>query len=186
MDWSAIYQTALPYDQFLQQHGSETDRKKWQNSLAAAELTETQKSLLTSFQRKIHLLCLSGAWCGDCVESCPIFRQFELASPNVELRFIDRDANAELKAALTIVGAARVPQTVVLSEDFQVVDRLGDRTLSKYRDLNAKITGASCSTGLIIPGDPLRLAVIQDWLDELERCHLVLRTSPSLRERHGD
>ena len=186
VDWQSVYQQAQPYDAFLEAYASEKDASRWAASLAAAELSETQKELLAGFPRRMHLLCLTGTWCGDCVESCPIFRQFELACPNIELRFIDRDASEQVKAALTIVGASRVPQTVVLSEDFLIVDRLGDRTLSKYRDMAARISGAACSTGLIIPGDPLRLSVIQDWLDELERCQLVLRTSPTLRDRHGD
>lgn len=186
MDWKSVYESALPYEAYLQEHGTEKDQQRWAASLAAAELDNDQKTLLGSFTRKMYLLGMSGAWCGDCVESCPVFRQFELACPNIEMRFIDRDKDPAVKAALTIVGASRVPQTLVLSEDFLVVDRLGDRPLSKYRDLAARVSGAACSTGLIIPGDPLRLAVIQDWLDEVERCQWILRTSPSLRERHGD
>jgi hypothetical protein len=28
--------------------------------------------------------------------------------------------------------------------------------------------------------------VVQDWLDEIERSQLILRTSPGLRSRYGD
>lgn len=186
LDWKSVYESALGYDDYLQNHGTERDRSRWAASSEAAELEASQKTLLEGFSRRMYLLCLSGAWCGDCVESCPIFHQFALACPQLELRFLDRDTDPAVKSALTIVGATRVPQTVVLSEDFSLVDRLGDRTLSKYRDLAAKITGAACSSGLIIPGDPLRRTIIQEWLDQLERCQLILRTSPSLRERHND
>lgn len=186
MDWSSLYQQGLDYNSYLLQHGSPTDQGKWQASFEAAALRPEQLDVLQSFKRKMYLLCMSGAWCGDCVEHCPIFHRFESECPHIELRFIDRDANAELKAALTICGSARVPQTVILSEDFLYVSRLGDRPLSKYRDMAARIQGAACSTGFVVAETPLRLAVIQDWLNEVERSQLVLQTSPGLRQRHND
>jgi hypothetical protein len=35
------------------------------------------------------------------------------------------------------------------------------------------------------PADPVR-EVLREVLDEFERVHLVLRTSPRLRQQHGD
>lgn len=186
VDWSSCFQQGLDYKTYLQQHGSLIDQGKWQASFEATLLASEQLDLLKSFKRKMYLLCMSGAWCGDCVEHCPIFHRFESECSNLELRFIDRDANDELKSALTICGSSRVPQTVILSEDFLYVTRLGDRPLAKYRDIAARIQGAACSTGFVVADDPLRLAVIQNWLDEIERAQLVLRTSPSLRQRHND
>ncbi len=51
------------------------------------------------------------------------------------------------------------------------------------KKIKAIITG---STGMVGDDDPQFAAVIADWLNELERIHLILRTSPKLRERHGD
>lgn len=186
VNWSAYFQSALTYDQFLAAHGTEIDRHKWANVLQGTVLTESQIATLGSFVRQMKVLCFSGAWCGDCVEHCPIFQTFAQHCPQIELRFIDRDTDAQLKSELTICGAARVPQTILLSEDMEFVARLGDRPLSKYRELAAKISGAACSTGMILAGDPLRAEIIQDWLNDFERAQLTLRTSPKLRQRHGD
>jgi hypothetical protein len=186
MNWSEVLAVSLSYDDYLQQYGSEIDRDKWQRSLDATPLADDQIALLGSFRRRMTLLCMAGAWCGDCVEHVPILQRFTNHCPLITLRLIDRDAHEALKSALTICGSARVPQTVVLSEDDLWVDRWGDRPLSKYRDLAARLEGAACSSGLILPGDPLRVAIIQDWLDELHRCQLILRTSPSLRKRYND
>jgi hypothetical protein len=186
MNWSAVLAASLSYEDYLQQHGSEIDRDKWQRSLAATPLSDDQLGVLHGFTRRTTLLCMAGAWCGDCVEHVPIFKRFADQCSLIQLRLIDRDAHEDLKSALTICGSPRVPQTVVLSEDDLWVDRWGDRPLSKYRDLAARLAGAACSSGLILPDDPLRLAVIQDWLDELQRAQLILRTSPSLRKRYND
>jgi hypothetical protein len=186
MDWNALRVKGLAYDDYLDRYGSPTEREKWERSLAATVLSDSQVALLTGFRRRMTLLCMSGTWCGDCVEHVPILRRFELTSSVLELRLIDREAEPGLKDYLTICGSPRVPQTVVLSEDHWFVDRWGDRPLAKYRDLAARLTGAACSSGLILPQDPLRQEVVQDWLDEIERSQLILRTSPGLRSRYGD
>jgi len=132
------------------------------------------------------VLCLAGAWCGDCVNQCPIFDRFAAVSPRIELRFFDRDAHPELAAELRICGGARVPVLVFLSEDGQEVARYGDRTLSKYRQLVGQLAGASCPTGLVLPEQDLLDAVTGDWLNEFERAQWILRTSARLRQLHGD
>lgn len=186
MNWNELLAQSLTYDAFLEKHGTSNDCDKWQYSLEAVQLTPTQLETLGTFRRRMTLLCMAGAWCGDCVEHVPILRRFELHSSLVQLRLIDRDVNHDLKQYLTICGAPRVPQTVVLSEDGLFVDRWGDRPLAKYRDLAARLNGAACSSGLVFPGDTLRTRIIENWFEELERCQHILRTSPSLRKRYND
>jgi hypothetical protein len=186
MNWNEVLSQTLGYDEYLSAHGSPVDRDKWQWSLSAAQLTAQQRQVLGTFRRRMTLLCMAGAWCGDCVEHVPILRSFEQNCSLIQLRLIDRDVHAALKNYLTICGAPRVPQTVVLSEDGLFVDRWGDRPLAKYRDMAASLDGAACSSGVLLPGDSLRSAIIQDWFEQLERCQHVLRTSPSLRKRHND
>ncbi len=149
-------------------------------------LSDPQKALLAGFVRRTHVLCLSGAWCGDCVNQCPIFDRFAIESKVLDLRFVDRDANADLRDVLAINGGKRVPVVVFLSEDFDEVARYGDRTLSTYRRLASELLGAACPTGLAVPNQSALDSATADWLDEFERVELLLRLSPKLRERHGD
>lgn len=186
MNWTELLAQSLGYDEYLHAHGTPIDREKWQRSLEATELTAAQLEVVGTFRRRMTLLCMAGAWCGDCVEHVPILRSFEQHCSLIQLRLIDRDSHAALKEYLTICGSPRVPQTVVLSEDGLFVDRWGDRPLAKYRDLAARLAGEACSSGLIIPGDSLRTTIIENWFEELERCQHILRTSPSLRKRHQD
>jgi hypothetical protein len=134
----------------------------------------------------MKVACLTGAWCGDCVNQCPIFDHFARVNPLVMMRYFDRDTHADLSAELKICGGARVPVVVFLSEDGFEVSRYGDRTLSKYRKLAADQFGASCSTGVVPPEAQLLDSVTQDWLDVFERAQLILRTSARLRQKHGD
>ena len=129
---------------------------------------------------------LSGAWCGDCVRQGPIFRRIAEAAPTIDLRFVDRDQQPELADLLRINGALKVPVAVWLSEDFYEVQRFGDRTLSVYRAKAGREMGAACATGLVPPAADALAVEIAEWVDMVERVHLILRTAPMLRTRHGD
>jgi hypothetical protein len=186
IDYQQKYTQGLTYDAFLAQHGTDEHRRRWAAAREEIRLSPAQRELLASFKREMKLVCLAGAWCGDCVYQCPIFDHIERASPVVEVRYFDRDAHADLADALSICGGKRVPVLVMLNEDFQEVDRYGDRTLARYRKLAELQIGPSCPTGKVLPtGDELS-AIVTDWFNEIERAQLLLRLSPRLRAKHGD
>jgi hypothetical protein len=186
VDFAAKLPLGLSYREFLEQHGAEEHRRRWAAVHAAVKLTEPQRALLASFTREMPVLCLAGAWCGDCVNQCPIFDHFAQASDRIQMRYFDRDAHPDLTAELAICGGKRVPVVVFLSEDGHEVCRFGDRTLSKYRELVVDQTGTACPTGIVPPEGALLTAVTQDWLDIFERAQWILRTSARLRSKHGD
>jgi thiol-disulfide isomerase/thioredoxin len=179
------FSTALKYQDFLAKYATPDQKQRWANFRDSFALTEAQLRLLSSFSRDMKVLVLAGAWCGDCVNQCPIFDKFAEACPRIDVRYLDRDANQDMAEEFAICGGARVPSVIFLSEDGYVCGRYGDRTLAKYRSVVAALGGEACSTGLAVDGN-LTQAVIQDWLDEFERIQWMLRTSGRLRQLHGD
>lgn len=186
IDWKSAFERGLPYEAFLQRYGSADHQKRWRAVYDQVILTDDQRTLLSSFTRSMNVLCLAGAWCGDCVQQCPIFPRFAEACPRIDLRFVDRDADAALQQALSINGGSRVPVVVFLSEDFHACGQYGDRTLSRYRDLARAQLGAACPTGIVPLDAPLLASVTCEWLAEFERTQWMLRLSPRLRQKHGD
>ena len=186
IDWPSVHAKALPYSAFLDRFATETQRARWDRAHTSFSLTGGQRDLLSGFKRKMPVICLAGAWCGDCINQCPIFDLFAQASSVIDLRFLDRDAMPDVRKELSINGGQRVPVVVFLSEDGQEVGRYGERTLSIYRKLAADQLGASCPTGLIGPSGEAAATIVAEWLAEFERAQLVLRLSPRLRELHGD
>ena len=186
-DWEAIMKDALPYDEFLQRHATEAQRQRWEAADARVNLTVAQRDLLGGFVRRMPVLCLVGAWCGDCAHEIPILHQIALAAPQaIELRLLDRDARADLRDALARNGGHRVPEVVFLSEDWQVCSIAGDRALAFYRQMAKDQLGPSCPTGIVPPGEALLREATAQWLDEFERIQLMLRLTRRLREVHGD
>ncbi len=186
IDYRKYFDASFSYSAFLEKYATPQQLEKWKALHARVSLTAAQKALLGSFTRDMPVLCMSGAWCGDCIEQCPIFDHFAGATDRIKLRFIDRDADETFKNEHTVCGGARVPALVFLNEDFEFVHRLGDRTISKYRDVAATQLGPACPSGIGGPSDALLSAVTADWLAEFERVQLILRLSSKLRTRHGD
>ncbi len=178
------YKLGLTYADFLTRHGTDAHRDRWKKFHEQVTLTDAQKTLLKSFKRSMPTLCLAGAWCGDCVNQCPIFDHFAAVTPTIQMRYLDRDEHADVQQVLQICGGNRVPVVVFFSEDGYEVARAGDRTLSRYRALIKDLSGDACPTG--IGHDPLLTQVIQDWLGEFERVQWMLRLSGRLRKLHND
>ena len=185
LDFAAKFAEGLSYEAFLDAHGSDGDRAKWRAAHDQVRLTAEQTALLAGFTREMPVICLAGAWCGDCVSQCPILQRIAEANDRIDLRFFDRDAHPDLGEELQICGAPRVPSVLFLAEDHVPTGRYGDKTLAKYRAAAAQLSGAACSLGTNEPGD-LREAVTAEWVEQFERNQLILRTSGRLRKKHGD
>jgi len=174
------FSQGLGYNDFLARYANDAQKTSWRQVHGQVALTPAQRELLGKFKRRMPVLCLAGAWCGDCSGQCPIFAHFSSAAPVIELRFLDRDDHADLQQELKINGGDRVPVLVFFSEDGHEVARYGERTLSKYRHLAGALDGSALAS------DSLLARITQDWLNEFERVQWMLRLSPRLRKLHND
>lgn len=185
---------AKPYTEYLTAFAKPHELDSWRSFESHVSLSGAQTALVRSFSRRMNVLCVSGTWCGDCVQQVPFLAKIAGAHPalgpgdaaGIDLRFLERDAVPELMEHLKICGGARVPVALFLNEDFDFVALAGDRTLARYRALAARQLGPSCPLpGAPVPPDEIA-ATLQNWLDEFERVALLLRLSGKLRQRHQD
>lgn len=168
--------------------GSPDQQANWSRFASRVPaLRPEQATLLGSFIRRMPVLVISGTWCGDCVQQCPLFPAIAAGNPGaIDVRFVDRDEHIELSNAVRICGGNRVPTVIFMNEDFEFVSILGDRSLTRYRAIAARSLGVSCPLpGAPVPPDEVA-ATMQDWINEFERVQLLLRLSAKLRQRHGD
>ena len=135
----------------------------------------------------MKVLVVSGIWCGDCVQQCPLLHRIAEANPTaIDLRLVDRDAHRDLAERIRVNGGDRVPVALFLAEDFEFCAAFGDRSLHRYRALARSQLGASCPIGIAPPDQDELAATLGDWVNEFERVQLMLRLSPRLRRKHGD
>src|SRR5262245_13583226 len=95
-------QLGLSYDDFIARYATEDQKKRWRQMREQIRLTEAQRQLLSSFTREMNVLCLAGAWCGDCINQCPAFDLFAKSAPSIRLRFLDRDDHAAVQQELQV------------------------------------------------------------------------------------
>jgi len=178
------HESGLLYEDYLA-----TDPRKaeaWRAIYDQAALTDEQRRLVESFTRVMRVICLSGIWCGDCVQQGPLLQRIAEANDCIDLRWLDRDEHPDLAEEVMINAGLRVPVAIFLAEDYELVSFYGDRSLTRYRAMAKRNLGAACP----LPGAPVDdgeiAGTLQDWLDEFERVALLLRLSGRLRQVHGD
>ncbi|HEV8607844.1 MAG TPA: thioredoxin family protein [Tepidisphaeraceae bacterium] len=183
---SEKFSKALPYAPYLAT-GTPEQQRRWTDVYNAAKLTPAQLQLTSGFARQMKILIVSGIWCGDCVQQCPLLQKIAESRPDlIDLRLVDRDQHRDLIEQLRINAGDRVPLSLFLAEDFELCSIEGDRTLSRYRALARSQLGASCPIGIAPPPPDELAATLQDWLNEFERIQMMLRLSARLRKKHGD
>ena len=174
------------FDAFVARASGEHNTSAWLQRYELLELSDEQRALVEGFGREMRILCVTGPWCGDCaLQGAALARIAEANPERVGLRFLNRNEHAELIVKMPICGGFRVPVTIFCAEDFEIVSRFGDRTLSRYRAIARKALGPEANVVAPAPQDPVR-EVLREMLDEVERVQLVLRLSTRLREKHGD
>lgn len=180
------FEAGLSYDDYIQT-GKPDQQEAWTTIYNQIELTAPQKKLLAGFGREMRLICVSGIWCGDCVQQGPLLQRIAEGAPEkIRLVWLDRDEHKDLAEQLKINAGMRVPVVLFLAEDDELVSVYGDRTITRYRAIAERQLGAACPMpGAPVPTEELA-ATLQDWLDEFERVQLLLRLSARLRQKHED
>ncbi len=180
------FEAGLDYDAYLAT-GTPQQQENWTKVYGQVSLSPAQRTLVQGFAREMRLLCVSGIWCGDCVQQGPLLQHIAEANPQkVRLAWLDRDEHKDLSEKIMINAGMRVPMLILAAEDGEFVSLFGDRSLTRYRAIASRQLGPSCPLpGAPVPTDELQ-ATLQDWLNEIERVQLLLRLSGRLREKHGD
>ena len=179
-----VFRRGAEFDSYLESDlGRSPD---WREVYRRTMLDDAQRALVGSFTRTMHVLVVSGTWCGDCVQQGPMLERIAEASPRIRLRWVDRDREAELAARVRICGGGRVPTAIFMAEDFEFCALLGDRTLSRYRAIARRQLGSACELPWARADADESALVLGEWLGEFERVQLMLRPSPRLRQKHGD
>jgi len=182
----AKHQAGLAYADYVAT-GKPAQTEGWQVIYDQVQLAADQQQLLGSFTRQINVVVVSGIWCGDCVRQGPIIQKIaEASNGKVNLKWVDRDEHMDLQKKVSVNAGHRVPIVIFAAEDFELVGWSGDKLLSRYRIAAAQALGANCPLpGAPVPQEDLD-AEVQDWVNEFERVHLLLRLSGRLRKKHND
>jgi hypothetical protein len=128
-DFRTVFGRALPYGAYLERYATPDQRARWAGVYDASRLTDEQHALIASFRRKMYVLCMAGAWCGDCVNACPLFQRIAEARPDViDLRFVNRIQQFDP----TRNGGASVPRPGTVDDPEDIRSRPIGKILVKW------------------------------------------------------
>ena len=83
IDFQARFEAALSYGAFLDNYGTPEHQQRWADLYERFKLSEAHREVLDTFVREMNVLCMAGAWCGDCAIQCPIFEHFARACSRI-------------------------------------------------------------------------------------------------------
>ena len=73
--------------------------------------------LLQELPTPVYWLVLTEGWCGDSAQILPVIAMMADASPNIDLRILLRDDNADVMDAYLTNGSRSVPKLICLHQD---------------------------------------------------------------------
>jgi hypothetical protein len=129
MEFSALWQLAVPYDEFVAASDLK-HRGLWDGLYRLARVPEWA---LPADGRRVRLLALAEDWCGDASNTLPVLARLAKLAPKVELRLIKRDEHPELMNRYLTNGSRSIPIVIALDEEFQEIGHWGPRPRALQR-----------------------------------------------------
>ena len=131
---NAEWDTAITYKNFLKKAREHVELMKARyNDL---QLNEIDLETLGSIQNDIRILVIGTDRCSDSAGTIPILARIGAASPKIELRVLDSDANARYHQQFRVNGKRKTPVVLFLSQDHEELCRWVERPNAAYKVIN--------------------------------------------------
>jgi thiol-disulfide isomerase/thioredoxin len=134
LDWKAIFESGMPFEQWLEAAESDQNREAMEQALAGQELEPHVEALLGALPRPVYVVAIAEDWCGDVRRHAPVLQRLAQAAPNLEVRYITREQHVDVFVRFLTNGGEAIPKFVFLSDQFVECGNWGpmptaDRTL---------------------------------------------------------
>ena len=111
-----LYCAAATFETFL--NGVEANRELWHAVARRAVVSDTIAARAKSLTDRWHLLVLAEDWCGDAVNTVPAIAELARIAPNLHLRVVGREANADIMDTHLTGQSRSIPVVMLLDADF--------------------------------------------------------------------
>ncbi len=131
---NAEWQKAVEYDEFLRNARENIELMKARYSDLV--MSESYYDSLRNIQNNIRILVLGNDRCDDTAGNLPVLARIADASPKIELRILDSDANARYHQQFKVNGKRKTPVVLFLSSENEELCRWVERPNSVYKLIN--------------------------------------------------
>lgn len=125
-DFKEYWGNAHTWDEYLRDAVRE-HRALWEGVYKTARPAEGAVERLREIGGNWKMLVLSADWCGDASNTVPMLARFSEATPQLEIRILERDKNPELMDRYLTNGARSIPLAILLDDAFRPVAHWGPR-----------------------------------------------------------
>jgi thiol-disulfide isomerase/thioredoxin len=170
LDWKVIFESGLPFEQWLDTAESDQNRETMQQSLAGQELEPQLEALLAALPRPVYVVAIAEPWCGDVRRHVPVLQRLAHAAPNLEVRYISRQQHPDVFARFLTNGGEAIPKFVFLSDQFVECGNWGpmpaaDRVLIARGKACGDLGAARQKVGQSYQADADHRIVIEELID---------------------
>jgi thiol-disulfide isomerase/thioredoxin len=118
LDWKVIFESGMPFEEWLEAAESGQNREAMQQALAGQELEPHIKALLSALPRPVYVVAIAEGWCGDVVRHAPVLQRLAQAAPNLKVRYITREQHKDVLVRFLTNGGEAIPKFIFLSSQF--------------------------------------------------------------------
>ncbi|WP_419162943.1 thioredoxin family protein [Candidatus Palauibacter sp.] len=112
------FRTAVTFSRYLET--VEKNRERWLSLARRAVVDEPTLTRARAISGMWHVLALTEDWCGDAINTLPVFDRLAGLVENIELRVLLRDENPDLMDAHLTNGKSRsIPVLIVYDAEFE-------------------------------------------------------------------
>lgn len=112
------FRSASTFSEYLET--VEQNRELWHALARRAAVDEETRDRAHAIPGRWNVIALTEDWCGDAINTLPVFDRLAEAAGNIELRVLLRDENPDLMDAHLTNGTSRsIPVLIVYDETFR-------------------------------------------------------------------
>lgn len=131
---NAEWDIAIAYKDFLKKAREHVEMMKARYD--GLQLNETDLDTLGSIQNDIRILVIGTARCSDSVGTIPILAKIDAATPKIQLRILDSDANSSYHQQFKVNGKRKTPVVLFLNQEHEELCRWVERPNAAYKVIN--------------------------------------------------
>jgi hypothetical protein len=99
--------------------------RRWDKTI---KISDSQKSLIENYTKKITWLVITESWCGDAAHIMPVINKVAELNANIAYRIVLRDDNEALMNEFLTNGGKSVPKLIMIdTETHDVINTFGPR-----------------------------------------------------------
>ncbi|MFX0172526.1 MAG: thioredoxin family protein [Candidatus Hodarchaeota archaeon] len=125
-----FFLTGRSFNEFLE-NATEDEKGRYQKYYDRSEKKFSPEDYKIDLEHPINLLVVGTTWCWDSQTHIPIIVRIAENNPKINLRIFNKDQYPFLISKIN--GGEKVPQVLVLTQDFYYLDRWVERSTLAYQ-----------------------------------------------------